>query len=328
MKPDLGRRFFSSTTSGGNVLNYRRFAQLVGKDQPIFGIRSPALESDSKSASLPESVEALAALYIEAVTEVAGQRPIALGGLSFGGKVAFEMARQLDLAGREVAFVSLFDTRFEMAEFLKSSGGAWKANFRRAWYQMRRAGFHARNVFATPSSEGENYLKGRLRKRRKKARARQGSTDSTTLRDPRDQLSPEQLAAAWHRKIGTAYHPLPTPVPIQYFCAQDVPLAGPFNNMANWNYLATGVLNVIPVPGNHTSILEEPNVTVLAQEFWRNAYAPAPSIAFRVHTRAKPRECQRNLSIALCAALFHPPHANKTLTATGRVCRPELSSDG
>jgi acyl-coenzyme A synthetase/AMP-(fatty) acid ligase/thioesterase domain-containing protein len=261
---------------GGNVLNYRRFAQLLGEDQPIFGIRSPALESDSKSACLPESVEALAALYIEAVTEVAGERPFALGGLSFGGKVAFEMARQLNLAGREVAYVSLFDTRFEMAELPESSNSAWKTSFRRAWYQVRRAGFHARNVFAKPSSEGENYLEGRLRKRRKKARARQGSTGPAKMRDPRDELSPEQLAAAWHRKIGTAYHPHPIPVPIQYFCAQDVPLAGPFNNMANWNYLATGVFNVIPVPGNHTSILEEPNVTILAQEFCRNAYSPAP----------------------------------------------------
>jgi acyl-coenzyme A synthetase/AMP-(fatty) acid ligase/thioesterase domain-containing protein len=254
---------------GGNVLNYRRLAQELSDDQPVYAIRSPALDSDPDSAdTLPHSVEDLAAFYIQAVTDTCGERPIALAGLSFGGKVAFEMARQLHLANREIAFLGLLDTRLEMQDVRPGSDlRILKTSLRRLIYQLRRLLFHAQRM-ATGKTEND-YLHERIRKRKKKQATVIGSPTNEnpafTSDDPRVRLSPEQLAAAWHRKLGEKWRPLSSPVPVHYFVATEPSLRGPFNNMANWQFLATGGLHVKKVRGNHISVLEDPNIATVAK---------------------------------------------------------------
>jgi thioesterase domain-containing protein len=54
-------------------------------------------------------VEALAAYHIEGLRKVQPQGPYLLGGWCFGGLVAFEMARQLALAGDRIGLVALID---------------------------------------------------------------------------------------------------------------------------------------------------------------------------------------------------------------------------
>ena len=55
-------------------------------------------------------MEDLAAAYIAEVRAVQPEGPYFLGGLSFGGIVAFEMAQQLYACGQEVGLLALFDT--------------------------------------------------------------------------------------------------------------------------------------------------------------------------------------------------------------------------
>src|SRR5207245_6694163 len=56
------------------------------------------------------SVEAMAAEYLRAVKAQQADGPYYLCGYSFGGLVAFEMARRLRESGDDVALVGLFDT--------------------------------------------------------------------------------------------------------------------------------------------------------------------------------------------------------------------------
>ena len=52
----------------------------------------------------------MATHYIEAVQTIQPQGPYLLGGWSLGGTVAFEMARQLQEAGHQVALLALLDS--------------------------------------------------------------------------------------------------------------------------------------------------------------------------------------------------------------------------
>ena len=54
-------------------------------------------------------MESLAARHLEAVRSVQPEGPYLLGGWSFGGRVAFEMARQLEAAGQAVEPLVLID---------------------------------------------------------------------------------------------------------------------------------------------------------------------------------------------------------------------------
>jgi thioesterase domain-containing protein len=58
------------------------------------------------------SVETIAAYYLEQIVTIQMQGPYFLGGYSFGGVVAFEMAHQLQRRGEQVALLVLLDSPY------------------------------------------------------------------------------------------------------------------------------------------------------------------------------------------------------------------------
>jgi amino acid adenylation domain-containing protein len=90
-----------------------RIARLMG-DHTIFGIDVPVLAEwysvakSSDRAALP-TIEQLGELYANVLRSHAGSSPCVIAGYSFWGKVAFEVARALQRANVNVAFVLLID---------------------------------------------------------------------------------------------------------------------------------------------------------------------------------------------------------------------------
>ena len=94
----------------GDIDCYRSLASLLGPDQPVYAVRS--FPTDLQGL---ESVEKLAASYL-ADLRAFGVGPYLLGGFSFGGTVAFEMARQLEEIGEETLLVIMIDTWIAAAD--------------------------------------------------------------------------------------------------------------------------------------------------------------------------------------------------------------------
>ena len=78
-------------------------------------------------------VEELAARYITELRTVQAEGPYLVGGLSFGGLVAWEMAQQLSQEGQEVALVALLDTK--ISHFSRKSA---EEGFRRYGSRLRQ----------------------------------------------------------------------------------------------------------------------------------------------------------------------------------------------
>lgn len=89
--------------SGSNLLVYQFLAERLAPDTPVHMLEAPALHRFG-------TVEELAAHYAEAIRATAPHGPYRLGGLSFGGLVAFETARQLTRAGEHVETVTMFES--------------------------------------------------------------------------------------------------------------------------------------------------------------------------------------------------------------------------
>jgi len=92
---------------GGSVMILRNLAKRIGGKRAVWGVEAQGM--DGATAPL-DRVEAMAARYIEEMRAVAPNGPYLLAGYSFGGLVAFEMARQLVEAGKEVAMLAMLDT--------------------------------------------------------------------------------------------------------------------------------------------------------------------------------------------------------------------------
>jgi acyl transferase domain-containing protein len=99
--------FFLVAGMFGNVLNLRHLANLVGTDRAFYGLQARGLYGDEPPH---ESFQEMAAAYLEEMRLVQPHGPYYIGGFSGGGITAFEMAHQLHAAGEQVGLLLLLDT--------------------------------------------------------------------------------------------------------------------------------------------------------------------------------------------------------------------------
>ena len=93
--------------SGLTVLIFKGLAKGLDADQPVYGLQARGLNGVDEPF---ETMEDIAAYYISEIIEHNPTGPYCLAGYSFGGIVAFEMAKQLQQAGKEVMMLAIFDT--------------------------------------------------------------------------------------------------------------------------------------------------------------------------------------------------------------------------
>jgi aspartate racemase len=114
-----------------------------GKDQPYYGFFHQGEDGHKIQYT---SVEEIARHFIQELRSVKPHGPYLLGGYSFGGIVAFEMAQQLRAMGESVPLLALFDTydpveyRKVMEEESKFYDGIKKSIMRRMAHRYLKRG--------------------------------------------------------------------------------------------------------------------------------------------------------------------------------------------
>ncbi len=98
--------FFCVPGGGGVVFPFYNLVPYIDPEQPIFGLQDPSLDDSFEPF---KHVEDLAAFYLDRMRSVQPRGPYYLGGWSFGGAVAYEIAQQARRAGDEVGFVAIMD---------------------------------------------------------------------------------------------------------------------------------------------------------------------------------------------------------------------------
>jgi len=93
--------FFMVHGAGASVLSYLEIVRSLDQMIPVFGLEGEQLFS---------TLEETAATYLEALRKKHPEGPYRLGGWSWGGVVAFEMARQLGIEGQRVSALVLMDS--------------------------------------------------------------------------------------------------------------------------------------------------------------------------------------------------------------------------
>nr|WP_180277746.1 thioesterase domain-containing protein [Nostoc sp. 'Peltigera malacea cyanobiont' DB3992] len=240
---------------------FRELALHLGSDQPFYGLQPQALDGKHPFHT---RIEDMATHYIQEIQTLQPNGPYFLGGYSFGGVVAFEMARQLQEQGEQVGILVMLDTC--------RPGYSWRASF------LKRIFLHLNNII----QEGPIYLwqksgkwsywrKQHLQNRYK--RYLEGvlhlpETDKhLKIIDTNTQAISEYIFSPYlgrgillrtedqnrSEAIGTRYDP-----------------------QFGWGDLVAGGLDIHYLPGSHLDVLKEPNVQVLA-EILRNCLTQAQS---------------------------------------------------
>lgn len=250
---------------GGNVLNFRDLAHHLGPDQPFYALQAQGVDGNREPY---ERIEDMAAHYVNEIRDLQAHGPYYLGGHSFGGLIAYEMAQQLHAQGEQVALLALIDTYLSedlgFSWISRTVGPAVRFQARRARHHLsviRRLGYHQRLAYLAEKGE---VLSQRVRERF----ARSAYRLFPALKPPRravDDPLPAVLRKVEHahRRAADRYVPRPYAGRIVLLVA-DTPVLKLAPPEQGWSALAAGGLSVVRVPGGHATILQEPAVAALA----------------------------------------------------------------
>ncbi|MFB2970446.1 beta-ketoacyl synthase N-terminal-like domain-containing protein [Aerosakkonema sp. BLCC-F183] len=235
---------------GGHVYIYRELARYL-PDLPVYGFQAQGV--DGKAEPLT-TVEEMAAQYIEALRVVQPEGPYFLGGSSFGGTVAFEMAQQLQKLGQKVAMLTLIDT--PSPDRLPSEN-LEDDDLKTMAYALGVGADISISANKLAQMNDEERLLYFLEK---------GKSD---LKMPADfgvaELRRFYQVFKLNMKAMKKYIPQVYSGQIIFFRACDRDAFNPENPELGWKDLAAGGLEIHVIPGNHITMNFAPNVDVMAQ---------------------------------------------------------------
>ncbi|HTS00874.1 MAG TPA: AMP-binding protein, partial [Bacteroidota bacterium] len=251
--------FYCVHAAGGNVVGYQHLAERLGPDQPVYGLQARGLDGES----LPlETVEEMAALYVREIRALQPRGPYYLGGACTGGIVAYEMARQIVAAGGQVGLLAMFDT-FAHGVFNSLTPRA----MRRFRFEstLERAAFHARNLFLEPGRI--RYVRRKLRTITRRVNTRLWSLRRARLERRHREIPPALVRVEEYNMLAIRRYGFGTyPGKITLFPPGDRSVGEYHDPQQGWGALALGGVEIQHVTGNHLTMLDEPNVNVVAEK--------------------------------------------------------------
>ena len=238
--------FFLVAGMFGNVLNLRQLAALLGRDRPFYGLQARGLFGEAPPHA---RLEDAARDYIAEIRQVQPHGPYLLGGFSGGGLTALEMARQLRAEGEDVALLTLLDTPLPLRPMLSRLDKALiklqefqrkGPAYAREWWQARQAWKAAQGHVA---EDGEGFHNQAI-----EAAFRAALPHVALARyDGAVALFRPALDRHWRASGGR-------------WISREKEYVSADNDWGPW----MPALEVIEVPGNHDSMVLEPNVRVMA----------------------------------------------------------------
>jgi amino acid adenylation domain-containing protein len=244
--------FFIHTTPG-DVLGYGNLIYHLGQDQPCFGLQSLGMVQPERAH---QTIPDMARHYVDEMRTVQPHGPYRLCGWCYGGIVAFEMAQILKTQGEKVALLALVDT--------PAVAPGWKVP---AYYAAR-----IQCLFRMTPTQAATYLRYKwdyYRHRESENDKRfsrvemMPDADATMVAQRNAMLEKLERLYALNMRALFGYQPRPYAGRICLLNASEPDPAKLPDRAYGWTGLAAKI-ETIDVPGDHDSILKEPNAGVLA----------------------------------------------------------------
>ncbi|GAA4819484.1 amino acid adenylation domain-containing protein [Litoribaculum gwangyangense] len=255
IKPNGGKTpLFIVHGAGLNVLNFIDLSKHFDEDQPVYGLQGTAKSYDTWY----ESIEDMAAHYIEAIIKINPQGPYALAGFSFGGVVVFEMTRQLKEQEKKVIFTGLLDSYADSSYYFKTY--EQKIIAKSSDLAKRRLNI-LKDMLSSWSSFKAHIKNKKVYLLKKYFGYQKSMTKQEILA-----LAEFTMANNMVNKIADRYHLKPQDFSVDLFRSKD---ENSFDRLdpiyLGWQKAATKGITIHDISGNHLDILAPPNDKFLAR---------------------------------------------------------------
>jgi thioesterase domain-containing protein/acyl carrier protein len=231
---------------GGHVIPFLQLANHLGADQPVYGLQAKEVDGGKDDVF---TIEEIAASYLSEIQEIQPRGPYYLGGFSFGGFVAYEMARQLAMQGNQVALLAILDTKACSIPGYRQA----LSPFGILRYQTRALWEKISYLFTNTRSQTNHTILDE-----------KPDEQEAILGDVIEEEIPEHLMlimrsnrAALRKYIPQGYHG-----EISLFKSGSHGRGVCYG----WSELTDGGVETFEVPGTHRGIMQEPSVAILAKQ--------------------------------------------------------------
>ncbi|HEX8074714.1 MAG TPA: amino acid adenylation domain-containing protein [Thermoleophilaceae bacterium] len=223
----------------GGPFTLRHLSKGFGPDRPAYGI---GVYGDVDGHADERSIAEIGAAEVDRLRELQPHGPYLIGGHSTGGSVAFEMACLLTEAGERVDFLGLFDQSAPHTMRWRGRAAARGSELLGVGPEGRRPGLLA-------------------------AAARRAVHSRYDEAGPAEPM-PGTVGPDWLRALRDherEYRPRRYPGDAVVFTTQDTARYTGSRTLG-WDRYVDGGLEVVRIPGDHLSILVNPNIEVLVRE--------------------------------------------------------------
>lgn len=246
------RRRVSLFWLGGGAI-YRALAQHLEDDLAMISISLP--DDSLSTLTRPYALEEIARRLAGNILEVQAEGPYFLGAWCLPGLLAYETARQLELQGRGKSLVVLVDTPISIDD------GRAASVLTRLKRRMKLESFHLSRLWNMPRESRSKYVRARfewMKQLWRYQRLKIGYNTATEDRTSEPFFGEIQFLAALR------YIPPSFGGRVLFLQPQHRPADLYWDLSSGWKKLL-GELDIFEVPGDHTSMFEEPNVGILAE---------------------------------------------------------------
>ncbi|WP_200975467.1 amino acid adenylation domain-containing protein [Echinicola sp. 20G] len=238
-----------------NASTFFKLLNLLDENQPIYGFQSKGL---SGQESPNYTIEEMAEHYVNEIVNHNPDGPYILGGYSFGGYIAYEMAVILKKMGKVVDHIILFDTQATSISPLDQENDT---KLRQIGKKLSKRKVEFQVMLQAPKTFQK--IKSRAAKRKKqKLLQKLGLMPKPEANDRASII--KKIRSINHQAM-LNYSPSPQEINIVLFKAKIIPNKSLDHKTNGWSDFAKGV-KVIPVNGDHFTLFEEPFVFDLGKK--------------------------------------------------------------
>jgi len=254
----------------GDVLGMRQLAVAMRGDVPVYGLRARGLQGEEPQSS----VEEMAASYVEVIRSQQPHGPYRIAGHSFGGLLAFEIARLLTDQGEEIEWLGLIDA--ELSTEAHSPARRWG-------HRLALPYHYARAALRQPGKALHVLLKAvpKLLRRGFSRFHRDAALAESEATWMEGASAAHQRLAAHFLRLAASYRPRPYRGSMTYF----LPTVRRFHLFADplpvWRRVTAGEIEIERVPGPHVGMVAGDAGRVVARQIERCLATTAGRVGIR-----------------------------------------------
>ena len=257
---------------GGDLAVFRHLVRALGPEINFYGIQA---HPEKVSPDFAGSVERVAAFYVSELLAFQPQGPYILAGASLGSTVALEMAQQLEASGHRVELLISIDgspqnTGYETRHWnplyywkLARNVPLWISDDLLDHFSWKEFG---PRVWRRATATAKRALSAALGRGNGAVYELEGFMDLVAHSETRADFM-RTLYTSFKNYVAKPYHGR-----VLLYQSRTEPLTHLFEVDRTWRGIAPNV-EVVRVPGTHTSLIQPPHVEVIARDLKRRLAA-------------------------------------------------------